>query len=517
MHKQSLVLSTIFILGFLVAACGAATPAQESAAQPAEVQSAAESSSADEQPAADQDATVSPQTQAASGAYPIVDTNQTICYDDAAGISCPEESGTYYGQDAQYVGNEPAYQDNGDGTVTDLVTGLTWIQDPGDKVSYAEALQIAEDYEFAGYDDWRMPSIKELYSQMDFSGIDNAQGGGEPFIDTDYFVFQFGDTSAGERAIDSQWITSSIYVDAVMGNQECFFGVNFADGRIKCYPTRMNNGAGYYLRLVRGDAYGLNDFIDNSDGTITDAATNLIWQQADSAEGMDWPSALNYCEALTLGGYDDWRLPNAKELQSIVDYSRSPETTNSAAIDPVFATTQITNEAGQADYAYYWSSTTHVSFLGGGNAAYIAFGRSIGDMGNGWIDVHGAGSQRSDPKTGDPADYPYSFGPQGDSRRLLNYVRCVRSGVSNKIVTGGDAPTSTIAGEGSAAAGGQPPQQAIDACASLSAGDACSAGPITGTCEQITSELACVPEGGAPPNGQNGPPNGGQGGPPPNN
>ena len=44
----------------------------------------------------------------------------------------------------------------------------------------------------------------------------------------------------------------------------------------------------------------------------------------------------------------------------------------------------------------------------------------------GWVDVHGAGAQRSDPKSGDPDDYPSYFGPQGDARRLFNYVRCVR-------------------------------------------------------------------------------------------
>ncbi|PIV81130.1 hypothetical protein COW53_06090 [bacterium CG17_big_fil_post_rev_8_21_14_2_50_64_8] len=42
-------------------------------------------------------------------------------------------------------------------------------------------------------------------------------------------------------------------------------------------------------------------------------------------------------------------------------------------------------------------------------------------------DVHGAGCQRSDPKDGDPADWPLGHGPQGDVIRILNFVRCVRS------------------------------------------------------------------------------------------
>ena len=42
-----------------------------------------------------------------------------------------------------------------------------------------------------------------------------------------------------------------------------------------------------------------------------------------------------------------------------------------------------------------------------------------------WKDVHGAGAQRSDPKAGDPNDYPTGHGPQGDAIRIYNYVRPV--------------------------------------------------------------------------------------------
>ena len=135
-----------------------------------------------------------------------------------------------------------------------------------------------------------------------------------------------------------------------------------------------------------------------------------------------------YAEALTLGGYDDWRLANAKELQSIVDYSRSPQTSGTAAIDPVFETTIIKDPEGESQYPYFWTSTTH---LDGRNpyssAVYIAFGAAQGKMHNRLMDVHGAGSQRSDPKSGSAIDYPQYFGPQGDLRYVFNYVRCMRT------------------------------------------------------------------------------------------
>ena len=65
---------------------------------------------------------------------------------------------------------------------------------------------------------------------------------------------------------------------------------------------------------------------------------------------MDWENSLSYAENLELAGYDDWRLPNAKELQSIVDYNRSISATNSAAIDPIFQISQIQDMEGNIQY-----------------------------------------------------------------------------------------------------------------------------------------------------------------------
>ena len=57
---------------------------------------------------------------------PIVDTGQTRCYNNSGEIHYPETGKPFYGQDAQYEGNVMSYRDNGDGTVTDLNTGLVW-------------------------------------------------------------------------------------------------------------------------------------------------------------------------------------------------------------------------------------------------------------------------------------------------------------------------------------------------------------------------------------------------------
>ncbi len=387
-----------------------------------------------------------------SGSYVIVDTGQEKCFDNDGEISSPMEGEDFYGQDAQYDGPQPSYDDNGDGTVTDLNTGLMWQQDPNGftKVSWDDAVANAASVTTGGYNDWRLPTIRELYSLMDFSGKDPSgweENGGTdtseltPFLDTNYFGFEYGDVQ-GERVIDSQYWSSNEYVSTTMSGDHTVFGVNFADGRIKGYGTSLHGSDKLaFVQYVRGgNNYGVNNFVDNSDGTITDHATGLMWMKNDSGSGKKWSDALDYSENLDYAGHDDWRLPNAKELQGILDYSRSPDTTGSPAIDPIFNSTSITDEDGSTNWPYYWTGTTHITWNDmGKNAAYISFGEALGWMERpppgsenyDLMDVHGAGSQRSDPKEGDPANYPHGHGPQGDVIRILNYVRCVRDITSN--------------------------------------------------------------------------------------
>ncbi len=394
--------------------------------------------------------TISSLTANSNRSYAIVDTNQTSCYNSSIGqaVTC-----TGNGYDADYAGNQPNYTLSGDGlTVTDNVTGLIWqqssdINDDGlldydDKLFQAEAVTHCENLTFAGRDDWRLPGIKEAYSLILFSGKDPSGYQGTDtstlvaFLDS-VFDWAFGDlNSANDRIIDGQYASSTLYLSSTMNGDPTMFGVNYVDGRIKGYPSDTKE---YYVRCVTGNTdYGINEFVDNSDQTVSDNATGLMWQK-DDTESSNWDDAVSQCEAATTASFDDWRLPNAKELQSIVDYSASPDTHNQAAIDPIFNSSSLQNEAGETDWGYYWSATTHVNNNDdGSNAAYVSFGRALGYMQGNVLDVHGAGAQRSNDKV-DVASEPgaqsatgangvfYYKGPQGDILRDNNKVRCVRN------------------------------------------------------------------------------------------
>lgn len=280
-------------------------------------------------------ATASAQTPAPASPstlpYVAVATDQTEYGVSGGRIKPPAPGKPLFGQDAQHTGPQPSYRDHGDGTVSDLNTGLMWVQGRGERMTWEKAMAGTKSCRVGHYDDWRVPTIKELYS-----------------------------------------------------------------------------------------------------------LTGSMWQKGDSGKGMDWELALAYADHLTLAGHHDWRLPNAKELQSLVDYSRSPTATGPGrrgpAIAPVFSTSRLEDD----DWPFFWSSTTHLDGppdRAGNAAVYVAFGRATGWMqfppGRGehrLLDVHGAGAQRSDPKAGDPAVFPYGRGPQGDTIRIDNFVRCVRGG-----------------------------------------------------------------------------------------
>ncbi|WP_108651058.1 Lcl C-terminal domain-containing protein [Dongshaea marina] len=343
----------------------------------------------------------------------VVDTNQSYCFDNQRQTPCPKEGAAFYGQDAQYLGAAPAYHNNGDGTVTDEITGLTWQKaHNATRLGFYQAEQACQSLTLGGHDDWRLPNIKELFSLADFSG---SQGEGRFYINSNYFDLALPDKGILKNdrfkthrvEMMGQTWSSTIYSGKHWGrDQQAAFFFNFFDAHLKQAPTRGQNKLFY--RCVRGKEYGANQFKDLSNGTVLDKATGLTWQQKDDGKTRNWQQALAYCEALKLADHSDWRLPNVKELQSIVDYQK-----NSPAIDERYL--KVSDPKG-----WFWSSTTH-----GDNirmADYVCFGACTSVSG---VDTHGAGAQRSDPKVGDPKEFS-SLGGQQDAVRIDNYVRCVR-------------------------------------------------------------------------------------------
>jgi hypothetical protein len=113
------------------------------------------------------------------------------------------------------------------------------------------------------------------------------------------------------------------------------------------------------VRCVRGrdvSEIWQPDFENLGNGNIRHGSTGLTWQREDGGLTRTWEAALNHCEGLSSGGYNDWRLPNISELHTIVDYSLVPPT-----IDQTYFPL-----SDPSSNSYFWSSTTDVNSPAGG-------------------------------------------------------------------------------------------------------------------------------------------------------
>jgi hypothetical protein len=299
-------------------------------------------------------------------------SGQTTCYTSAGDIiSC---AGT--GQDGQYGTTPLSYTDNGDGTVTDKNTGLVWQKQENKSGNWYSAAGVYDAtynstsqsvcgaLRTGGFSDWRLPSKMELVS-----------------------IVNYGDTSPAINPVftNSNPLTNGYWTATTNSAGPVFaWYVHFEYGAVSNARKDGLQGNSQYSRCVRGQPAAGN-LTDNGNGTVSDSKTKLMWQKGGPPLydlSYTWDGALSYCEGLTDAGYSDWRLPNIKELESLVDDSR-----NSPPID----TTLFPN----ARKWKYWSSTTLENYE---SYAWTVDFTSIGD-----------------------ATYPKKTGYQ-------YYTRCVRGG-----------------------------------------------------------------------------------------
>ena len=290
-------------------------------------------------------------------AFGNICTGITKCYDDSANeISC-EESGDFYGQDAQYAAKGFCTPQSftitvpvghpGEEIVIDNNLGLEWQKNiAADKFDWQHAITYCADLDYGGYDDWRLPKPKELLSIINYSR-DN------PPTDTVYFA------EAGTSISNDFW-TSKKYI----GNSSKAWGVGFYKGYDGGNLYYYSNDTQLYVRCVRGrilpESPTLTVSTKGRDEIVTDNLTGLIWKKT-FINKASWASALAYCENLTYAGYDDWRLPNILELASLLnlDYRHASDFPSINTVRPPWSSS--TNPFTTTTATHIWT----VTFYGG--------------------------------------------------------------------------------------------------------------------------------------------------------
>ncbi|MCP5020493.1 MAG: DUF1566 domain-containing protein [bacterium] len=247
--------------------------------------------------------------------YSLPDTGQTNSYT------------TSFGEDSDYTGNSPDLTDNSDGTITDNVTGLMWQQVDGGEMTWEDAVAYAATLSLGDHSDWRLPTSHEMLNLLNH--------GLHPSLDQTYFQYDNNDF----------WWGAIPYV----GDPAKIWVAN-AGGGVGPHNKNEAVSAGglkiIHPRCVRGTTVA-SSFTENGDGTVTDSRTDLMFAQSAFAD-LAWDDAIVFAEASTYAGYDDWRLPNVKELRSIADDGYT-----GPSVDVTFFSFVSSD--------FYWSSTTEIN------------------------------------------------------------------------------------------------------------------------------------------------------------
>jgi len=250
-----------------------------------------------------------------------------------------------------------------DETCTDRITGLQWGRCTGGLSGSDCAAGIAEwtvwetavnacaDLFLADKDDWRLPSIYELFSIVDFSET-------TPSINSIYFP---------NTPSEGVWSSTDVLHPEEIG-WVAAWGIDFLNGLIS-YDQKTSDLnplalVDHYRRCVRGPKINARTFTKN-DLVVLDDNSSLMWQACSAGQlGIDcsgtairysWQDAKAYCEESDDSNHSDWRLPNVRELHSLIDYTRYNPAVDKIAFpqtrsDLYWSSTPI---EGYPDHAWY--------------------------------------------------------------------------------------------------------------------------------------------------------------------
>jgi len=334
-------------------------------------------------------------TPALSGTIELPQTGQITCY-NATGdalLACDDT-----GQDGDFLAGVawpvPRFEVDATGAcITDNLTGLMWSRNAWNlthQTSWAVAvLNPPTAFLTCGFFDWRLPNINELQSLINFEEPNNVQwliSQGFFFLNVFPIVY-WSSTSAADAPESNAWnidmVDGSVIKESKLATY-FIWPVRGTSNPVADLPPGQIAETGQITSVANyDDAYfvitpdknvgvpwpdprfivtycdatgpcadqGSDCDADPSDDIVMDNLTGLAWSADANLDGLKtWGNALSFANGITTCGFVDWRLPNSKELFSLIDRSQSNPALPGGH---PFANVQ----SGVGDL--YWSSTSY--------------------------------------------------------------------------------------------------------------------------------------------------------------
>ena len=264
----------------------------------------------------------------------------SVCVKQSSYTDQDQDSFTEVEEDSSINGesDEDETVINREGTWYDENYGLIWQIEPygttrqEDCKSFEDSNEYCEYLTLGDYTDWRMPSISELRSLI--RGCSSTVLGGFCNIEDDDCLNEQCEDSCASCELSQTPSNGCFWPDELKGDCYRYWSSSFVGGYSNYmvwtvnfeYGSVSSNGNVQYarwpVRCVRGTLF--NDYEPPADGdedphagTWYDPDYRLTWQTP-GAYSKKWNVAINYCDELVFGGYNDWYLPTIDELRTLI-------------------------------------------------------------------------------------------------------------------------------------------------------------------------------------------------------
>jgi hypothetical protein len=237
----------------------------------------------------------------------FMDSRDVPCSNGKKLVDCTCVPPEFHGQDAESLGIVPTFlpaAPNEPNASIEMHTGLKWWTIPSPDKDFKTAQEICAGLG-GGY---RLPSRLEYWTIIEHNQI------GDTLLDENVF-----------KGIEPGIVWTSTPYTYTGHPQTDHWVIDICS---KCSTSSRSNGLhesnGGTVLCVTGNEVTSGPFTDQADGTLLDETTHLVWMaKIETGNGLGWRDALEYCESNTFGQHTDWRLPTIKELQTIMDATKT--------------------------------------------------------------------------------------------------------------------------------------------------------------------------------------------------